>query len=87
MAAQDVAIVGIYTFLGAWNDFMGPLIYLNSPAKRTLALALNAFKGQYGTSDAHLLMAASVVCMLPCVVLFFACQKYFVESVATTGGK
>jgi multiple sugar transport system permease protein len=66
---------------------MGPLIYLNSPTNRTLALALSAFNGQYGTSSAHLLMAASVVCLLPCVLLFFACQKYFVQSVATTGGK
>jgi ABC-type glycerol-3-phosphate transport system permease component len=82
-----IAIVAIYTFLGTWNDFMAPLIYLNSPQNRTLALALSAFNGQYGTSDAHLLMAASVVCMAPCVLLFFACQKYFVQSVATTGGK
>jgi ABC-type glycerol-3-phosphate transport system permease component len=82
-----IAIVAIYTFMGTWNDFLGPLIYLNSPQNRTLALALNAFKGQYGTSDAHLLMAASVVCMLPCVLLFFACQKYFVESISATGGK
>jgi ABC-type glycerol-3-phosphate transport system permease component len=87
LSGPVIAIVAIYTFLGTWNDFMGPLIYLNSTANRTLALALNAFKGQYGTSDAHLLMAASVVCMLPCVVLFFACQKYFVESIAMTGGK
>ena len=50
-------------------------------------LALNNFNGQYGISDAHLLMAASVVCMLPCVILFFAAQKYFVESVAMTGLK
>ena len=46
-----------------------------------------AFNGQYGVSDAHFLMAASVVCMLPCVILFFAAQKYFVESVAMTGLK
>ena len=52
-----------------------------------LALSLNSFNGQYGISDAHLLMAASVVCMLPCVILFFAAQKYFVESVAMTGLK
>jgi multiple sugar transport system permease protein len=82
-----IAIVAIYTFLGAWNDFMGPLIYLNSPANRTLALALNTFSGQYGVTDANLLMAASVVCMAPCVILFFALQKYFVESMAQTGGK
>jgi multiple sugar transport system permease protein len=82
-----IAIVAIYTFLGTWNDFLNPLIYLNSPENRTLALALNAFNGVYGVSDAHQLMAASVVCMLPCIVLFFACQKYFIESVAQTGMK
>jgi multiple sugar transport system permease protein len=87
LSGPVIAIVAIYTFLGTWNDFLGPLIYLNSPENRTLALALNSFRGQYGISDAHLLMAASVVCMLPCVILFFAAQKYFVESVAMTGLK
>jgi ABC-type glycerol-3-phosphate transport system permease component len=82
-----IAIVAIYTFMGAWNDFLGPLIYLNSPHNRTLALALNAFNGQYGVSDAQLLMAASCVTMLPCIILFFAAQKYFVDSVAMTGLK
>lgn len=82
-----IAIVAIYTFMGAWNDFLGPLIYLNSPQNRTLALALNAFNGQYGLSDAQLLMAASCVTMLPCIILFFAAQKYFVQSVAMTGLK
>jgi multiple sugar transport system permease protein len=87
LSGPVIAIVAIYTFLGSWNDFMGPLIYLNSDDSRTLALALNMFRGQYGTREAALLMAASVVCMLPCVVLFFAAQKYFVESVASTGLK
>lgn len=80
-----IAIVAIYTFLGAWNDLMGPLIYLNSPDNRTLTLSLNAFKGQFGITDSQLLLAASVVCMMPCLLLFFAAQKYFVES-ATMGG-
>ena len=87
LSGPVIAIVAIYTFLAAWNDFLGPLIYLNSPANRTLTLALNVFRGQYGISDAHLLMAAAVVCMLPCVILFFAAQKYFVESVAMSGMK
>jgi multiple sugar transport system permease protein len=87
LSTPVIAIVAIYTFLGAWNDFLGPLIYLNSPENRTLALALNSFKGQYGTSDAHQLMAASVIAMAPCVILFFAMQKYFVESVAQSGMK
>jgi multiple sugar transport system permease protein len=87
LSGPVIAIVAIYTFLGAWNDFMGPLIYLNSTENRTLALALNGFKGQFGQMEAHHLMAASVVCMLPCVVLFFAAQRYFVESVTMTGLK
>lgn len=87
LSGPVIAIVAIQTFLFAWNDFLGPLIYLNSPENRTLALALNSFRGQYGMSDAHLMMAATVVCMLPCVVLFFAAQRYFVESVAATGLK
>jgi multiple sugar transport system permease protein len=87
LSGPVIAIVAIYTFLFVWNDFMGPLIYLNSPENRTLALALNAFKGQYGVSDAHLLMAASCVTMLPCILLFFAMQRYFVESVAMTGAR
>ena len=87
LSGPVIAIVAIYTFLNAWNDFLGPLIYLNSPQQRTLALSLNSFNGQYGVSDAHLLMAAAVVCMLPCVILFFAAQRYFVESVAMTGLK
>jgi alpha-glucoside transport system permease protein len=82
LSGPVIAIVAIYTFLGSWNDFLGPLIYLNSDENRTLALDLNSFMGQYVTKDTHLLMAASVVCMVPCVLLFFACQKYFVESVA-----
>ncbi len=87
LSGPVIAVVSIFTFLAVWNDFMGPLIYLNSPQNRTLALALNVFRGQYGVSDAHLLMAAAVVCMLPCIILFFSMQKYFVESIAMTGLK
>jgi ABC-type glycerol-3-phosphate transport system permease component len=82
-----IAIVAIYTFMWTWNDFMNPLIYLNSPENRTLALALNSFKGEFGATQPQLLLAASTLTMLPCVVLFFALQKHFVESVAMTGLK
>lgn len=87
LSGPVIAIVAIFTFMTTWNDFLGPLIYLNSPENRTLALALAAFNGQYGVRDAHLLMAASFITMLPCIILFFAAQKYFVESVATSGLK
>ena len=87
LSGPVIAIVAIFTFMSTWNDFLGPLVYVNSPENRTLSLALAQFNGQYGLRDAHLLMAASFLTMLPCIVLFFAAQKYFVESVATSGLK
>lgn len=87
LSGPVIAIVAIYTFMFTWNDFLGPLIYLNSPDMRTLTLALNAFNGQYGTTSVQLLMAASFVTMLPCILLFFAAQRYFVQSTAASGLK
>ncbi|QQE13884.1 carbohydrate ABC transporter permease [Planctomycetota bacterium] len=87
LSAPVVAIVAIYTFMFAWNDFMSPLIYLNSPEMRTLALELNTFNGQYGVQYRELLMAASFLTMLPCIILFFAAQKYFMDNAASSGMK
>jgi ABC-type glycerol-3-phosphate transport system permease component len=82
-----VAITAIYTFMNTWNDFLNPLIYLNSPENRTLALALASFNGQYGVTHVNQLMAASFITMIPCLLLFAAAQRYFVENIAMTGGK
>ena len=74
-----IAITAVFTFVFVWNDFLGPLIYLQSEQNMTLAVALNSFQNQYGDfSDMNLLMAASIVTMLPCVVLFFVAQKQFI---------
>lgn len=74
-----IAITAIFVFIFVWNDFLGPLIYLHSEDQMTLAVALNAFKNEYGDfRDAHWLMAASIVTMIPCIVLFFVAQKQFV---------
>ncbi len=86
LSKPALATVTIFTFMGVWNDFMGPLIYLNKPNTYTLALGLNFFKGQY-TSDWNMLMAASLVMMLPLVILFFAAQKAFIEGITLTGVK
>jgi len=76
--------VAIFTFLGNWNSFMGPLIYLNSLEKMTLAVGLRAFQGLRGT-EWNLMMAASAVMMVPVLVLFFAAQRYFIRGIVTTG--
>ncbi len=74
-----IAITAVFTFIFVWNDFLGPLIYLQSEQHMTLAVALNQFQNQFGDfSDMNLLMAASVVTMIPCIVLFFVAQKQFV---------
>ena len=77
------AICAVFTFIGTWNDFLAPLIYLHSDENATLAVALNGFKNQYGgLEDVHLLMALSVLTMLPCIILSIAAQKTFVEGLA-----
>jgi ABC-type glycerol-3-phosphate transport system permease component len=86
LARPALATVAIFTFLNAWNDFMGPLIYLTSPNKRTLSLGLAAFRDLY-TTQWHYLMAASTVVIVPVIILFFAAQRYFVQGIAFTGLK
>lgn len=78
--------VAIFTFMGTWNDFLGPLIYLNDDEKFTLALGLRSFQMQHGTRW-NLLMAASIVVALPTIILFFICQRYFIEGITLTGIK
>ncbi|QDU67882.1 carbohydrate ABC transporter permease [Engelhardtia mirabilis] len=80
MCMPVVAITAVFTFIFVWNDFMSPLIYLHSDDQATLAVALNAFRNQYGGLEAvHYLMAVSVVTMLPCILLFFVAQKQLVD--------
>ena len=75
-----IAITAVFTFIFVWNDFLGPLIYLHSERKATLAIALNSFRNQYGgLEDVQYLMAVSLVTMLPCILLFFVAQRQFVE--------
>jgi len=82
-----LATIAIFSFMWGWNDFMGPLIYLNSPEKLTVALGLSRFTGVYGSTAWNLLMAASLVAVLPCIVLFFFAQRYFIQGIVITGLK
>ena len=77
---------GIFTFTATWSDFMGPLIYVSSKNKLTLALGLMYFRGPH-VSDWHYLMAASTLAMLPMVILYFFAQRYFIQGIVFTGVK
>ena len=72
--------------LNAWNDFLGPLVYISSQDKFTLALGLAQFRGLYATQWQYL-MAASTVVVVPTLVLFFLAQRYFIQGVVLTGLK
>jgi len=78
--------VGIYTFLSAWSDYLGPLIYITKKDKLTLSLGLQQFLNQY-TVDWTMLMAAAAIFVMPVAILFLIFQKNFVEGIATTGIK
>ncbi len=78
--------LGLMAFQGIWNDFQWPLIVLNDPSKRTLQLGLSYLMSEYYT-DWTLLMAGAIITLLPIIILFFAVQKYFVQSFKFTGLK
>ncbi|MHB0877262.1 MAG: carbohydrate ABC transporter permease, partial [Anaerolineae bacterium] len=81
-----LGVIAIFLFMGNWNGFFLPLIYLNSPDKYTLALGLNLFRGTQYTAW-NLLMAASTMTALPCIVLYFIAQRYFIQGIVFTGIK
>lgn len=81
-----IASLTIITFVNTWNDYMGPFIYLTSTENKTIQLGLKMFVGLYDAEYA-LIMAASVVSVLPVAIVFLSMQKYFVEGIATSGMK
>lgn len=86
LAKPALATIAIFTFLGTWNDFLGPLLYIKSPEYFTVSIGLAAFRGVMRTRW-DLLMAASTAMILPAVALFFAAQRYFIEGAAISGLK
>jgi len=79
-----IATVAIFSFISGWTDFMGPLIYLNSMDKRTIALGLYAFVDQY-SAGWNYMMAATTLSILPIVLVFVLGQRYFVRGITMTG--
>jgi len=86
LSKPGIVTVALFTFMGTWNDYFGPLIFLSNPDHWTLALGLRAFQTQYG-GQYHLMMAASILIMLPTLILFFLAQKTFIEGIRFTGIK
>lgn len=86
LSKPALSTLTIFTFVNTWNDFLGPLIYLKTEAKKTLQLGLKMFLSQY-SSEYGLIMAASVLSLIPVLIVFLTLQQYFVEGIAATGVK
>ena len=86
LAKPALATCALFQFLATWNDFLGPLLYINDPSRYTLAYGLQQLLSTHGGEWASL-MADSTIFILPIVVLFFFTQKTFVNGIATTGSK
>jgi multiple sugar transport system permease protein len=87
LSRPALAVVALFTFMGSWNDFMGPMIYLVDQQTFTLSLGLQAYQTTHGGTPWNLLMAASAMVIFPIVVVFFFAQKLFIEGIATSGLK
>ena len=86
LARPALITVTLFSFISHWDDFMGPLIYLNSMEKYTVSIGLRLFQDMFGT-QLELLMAASLIHIIPTILLFFVAQRYFVKGIAMTGLK
>lgn len=86
LSKPSLSTLTIFTFVNTWNDYLGPLIYLKTETKKTIQLGLKMFIGQY-SAEYGLIMAGSVVSLIPVIIVFLCLQKYFVEGVASTGLK
>lgn len=86
LARPVLATLAILSVIHHWNEFLRPLIYLNTPAKRTLAIGLSLFKSEY-LVEWNLMMAAATLMLLPILLLFFVAQRYFVQGIVMSGIK
>lgn len=86
LSRPALATCALFQFLATWNDFLGPLLYINDSSRYTLAYGLQQFLSSHGGEWAQL-MAAATLFTLPVVVLFFFAQRTFIQGIATTGGK
>ncbi len=86
LSKPALSTLAIFTFVNTWNDFLGPLIYLTKNELKTIQIGLRMFISQY-SAEYGLIMAASVVALIPVLIIFLSLQKYFVQGVASAGLK
>ncbi|WP_017434280.1 carbohydrate ABC transporter permease [Saccharococcus caldoxylosilyticus] len=86
LSKPALATLGVFIFMGMWNDFLGPLVFINSLEKMTLPLGLASMQGMYST-DWPVLMAGTVLSLLPIIIIFLLAQDFFIRGVTLSGLK
>jgi multiple sugar transport system permease protein len=86
MSKPVLCSVGVFTFMGVWNEFIGPLLYLDKVNLGTVSLGLSRFMGEYN-DQIHLLMAGASISIIPMIIIFFFAQRYFIEGITFSGLK
>jgi multiple sugar transport system permease protein len=87
VARPALVVVALLQFIGSWNDFVGPLVFINQPHMYTVSLGVYMFQSQQGQTPWNLTMAASVIAVVPVLIVFLLAQKAIIEGVATQGLK
>jgi ABC-type glycerol-3-phosphate transport system permease component len=87
LSMPALATVAVFGFIGNWNNFLGPLIYLRDQEKYTLALGLQRFQGVHGNVQYHYMMAVATITVLPIILMFFLAQRYFIRGIVMSGIK
>lgn len=87
LSSSALVTTALFSFLWTWDDFFNQLLYINTPSKYTIPLGLRMFMDSAGTTAWGPMFAMSVLSIVPCLILFFSLQKYFVQGIATTGLK
>jgi multiple sugar transport system permease protein len=86
LSKPAMATLGVFVFMGTWNEFVAPLVYINTQSKMTLPLGLASMQGMYSTNW-PVLMAGTVICILPLIVIFLLAQDFFIKGVTLSGLK
>jgi multiple sugar transport system permease protein len=86
LSSQSMIVIGLFTFLNNWNDYLAPMMYLSSQKNYTLMLGLTLFQGSY-SSQWNLMMAAVSIVVIPSLIVFLFAQRYFIEGITMTGVK
>lgn len=87
LSGPVIAALGVFTFMSNWDSFLWPLLVIDNISKRTLPLGLSIFRSQFGIAKWNVIMASTVLAILPVMVVFMAAQKHFIKGIALSGMK